>query len=226
MQKGYVSILLKSPLFAGFNGEGLQLLLDALHPVVRRFEKGEILVLAGYPVSDIGILLSGAARAFREDWEGNRSVQADLSPGGMFGDVLAGSHLVSPVTVEGIQDGEILLLPAKKILDGVAGAHEESRLLLWNLVAGISDKYFMLDRRLSLLEEKSLRKRILRFLQQEKARQKDSSTLYLSFDRAALADYLNCDRSALSRELSRMKRDGVLDYYRNSFRILDPKEGD
>ena len=226
MQKEYCTILLRSPLFAGFDEEGLRLLLDAFLPAVRKFEKGELLVLAGYPVRDIGIILSGSARAFKEDGEGNRSVQADLYPGDMFGDVLAGSHWVSPVTVEGIQEGEMLLLSAQKILDGVDGAQEESRLLLRNLVAGISDKYFVLDRRLSLLEEKSLRKRILQFLQHEKARQKDSNTLYLSFDRAALADYLNCDRSALSRELSRMKRDGILDYYRNSFRILDPKDED
>ncbi|MBQ9931007.1 MAG: Crp/Fnr family transcriptional regulator [Firmicutes bacterium] len=226
MQKEFYPILRKAPLFAGFQEEGLRRLLDAFLPAVKPFKKGDILVLSGYPVRDIAVLLSGSARAFKDDGEGRRSVHADLLPGGVFGDVLAGSHWVSPVTVEGLQDGEILLLSAKKILEGAPGAPEESRLLLRNLVAGISDKYFMLDRRLALLEEKNLRKRILLFLQQEKARQKDSNTLYLSFDRAALADYLNCDRSALCRELGRMKRDGLIDYYRNSFRLLDESSGD
>ncbi len=220
MLKEYYTILRKVPLFSGFETEGLQRLLAALGPIVSSFEKGDLLVMTGYPLRDVCVLLSGSARAFKLDGEGRRSVQADLAPGGVFGDVLAGSHWVSPVTVEATSAGKILRLSSQKILEGAEAAPEESRMLLRNLISGISDKYFALDRRLTLFEEKSLRQRILLFLQQEKSRQENKDCITLSFDRAAMADYLGCDRSALSRELSRMKAAGLIDFDKNRFQFL------
>ena len=59
------------------------------------------------------------------------------------------------------------------------------------------------------------------YLSQEAARA-GSSSFRIPFTRAQLADYLNCDRSALSRELGRMQREGLLDTYRSSFKLRDP----
>ena len=94
--------------------------------------------------------------------------------------------------------------------------------LLQNLVRTISDKYFLLSRRVDLLVMKTLRAKVCAYLLSE-AEQQGSMTFTIPFSRIQLADYLNCDRSALSRELSLMQRDGLLDTYRSSFKLLEPE---
>ena len=89
-----------------------------------------------------------------------------------------------------------------------------------NLVLTISDKYFALDRRVELLICKSLRARISLWLLDE-AHRAGSDTFTTPLTRAGLAEYLNCDRSALSRELSRMQHDGLIETWRSSFKLLD-----
>ena len=86
----------------------------------------------------------------------------------------------------------------------------------------ISDKYFLLSRRVDLLVLKSLRAKVCAYLLSE-AELHHSLTFTIPYSRLQLADYLNCDRSALSRELSQMQREGLLDTYRSSFKLMDPE---
>jgi len=88
-------------------------------------------------------------------------------------------------------------------------------------VRTISDKYFLLSRRVDLLVMKTLRAKVCAYPLSE-AEQQGSMTFTIPFSRIQLADYLNCDRSALSRELSLMQRDGLLDTYKSSFKLLEP----
>ena len=141
-------------------------------------------------------------------------------PGGVFGDVLGGSSLDSPVTVVASAPCEVLLFPYEKLLQP-DGSTARQR-LLQNLVRTISDKYFLLSHRVDLLVMKTLRAKVCAYLLSE-AEQQGSMTFTISFSRIQLADYLNCDRSALSRELSLMQRDGLLDTYRSSFKLLEPE---
>ena len=84
------------------------------------------------------------------------------------------------------------------------------------------NKYFLLSHRVDLLVMKTLRAKVCAYLLSE-AEQQGSMTFTIPFSRIQLADYLNCDRSALSRELSLMQRDGLLDTYRSSFKLLEPE---
>ena len=143
-----------------------------------------------------------------------------MGPGGVFGDVLGGSSLDSPVTVVASTPCEVLLFPYEKLLQPDGSAARQR--LLQNLVRTISDKYFLLSRRVDLLVMKTLRAKVCAYLLSE-AEQQGSMTFTIPFSRIQLADYLNCDRSALSRELSLMQRDGLLDTYRSSFKLLEPE---
>jgi CRP-like cAMP-binding protein len=93
--------------------------------------------------------------------------------------------------------------------------------VLQNLVRTISDKYLLLSRRVDLLLLKSLRAKVCAYLLSE-AEVHHSLTFTVPYSRIRLADYLNCDRSALSRELSLMQRDGLLETYKSSFKLLEP----
>ena len=218
--KNYLSLLCSTSLFNGLTAEELQTLLSQLGAVVRSYGKSEALVLAGEPSRRVGIVLNGELEAYRPGPQGTRIPITHMEPGGVFGDVLGGSSRTSPVTVVASVPCEVLLIPYEQLLlsDG-SPAHQ---LALRNLVRTISDKYFSLSRRVDLLVLKSLRAKVCAYLLSESERA-GSLTFSIPFSRIQLADYLNCDRSALSRELSQMQRDGLLDTYKSSFKLLKPE---
>lgn len=218
--KNFLPLLCSTSLFNGLTPEELQTLLAQLGAVMRSYGKGEALVLAGEPNRRVGIVLSGELEAYRPGPQGARIPITRMEPGGVFGDVLSGSSLASPVTVMASVPCEVLLISYERLLlsDG-SPAHQQT---LRNLVRTISDKYFSLSRRIDLLVLKSLRAKVCAYLLSE-AERAGSLTFSIPFSRIQLADYLNCDRSALSRELSQMQRDGLLDTYKSSFKLLEPE---
>ena len=215
----YLPLLQTTTLFAGLSAAELSTLLSRLGASVRSYGKGEALVLAGEPSRRVGIVLSGELEAYRPAPGGARIPIAQVEPGGVFGDVLGGSSLSSPVTVLAAAPCEVLLMPYEKLL--LPGADPARQRVLQNLVRTISDKYFLLSRRVDLLVLKSLRAKVCAYLLNESERA-GSLTFSIPFSRVQLADYLNCDRSALSRELSLMQKDGLLDTFKSSFKLLDP----
>ena len=218
--KNFLPLLCSTSLFNGLTPEELQTLLAQLGAVMRSYGKGEALVLAGEPNRRVGIVLSGELEAHRPGPQGARMPITHMEPGGVFGDVLGGSSLSSPVTVMASAPCEVLLMPYEKLL--LPGADPARQRVLQNLVRTISDKYFLLSRRVDLLLLKSLRAKVCAYLLSE-AEVHHSLTFTIPYSRIQLADYLNCDRSALSRELSLMQRDGLLETYRSSFKLLEPE---
>ena len=217
--ENYLPLLQSTSLFAGLEAEALRVLLGEVGAVLRTYSRGETLVLAGQPNRRVGVVLSGELEAYRPGPEGARVPITRVEPGGVFGDVLGGSSLASPVTVLAATACEVLLVPYEQLLlsDG-SPAHQR---VLQNLVPTISDKYFLLSRRVDLLLLKSLRAKVCAYLLSE-AEVHHSLTFTIPYSRIQLADYLNCDRSALSRELSLMQRDGLLETYKSSFKLLEP----
>ncbi len=221
--KPYYAVLRQTSLLRGMRDDELDTMMQCFAPRVRRYQKGEILLLAGFENREMGIVLEGEISAFKNTPDGGNVVITHMGPGGLFGDVLSGSSERSPVSVMAQTDCLALWLPYQKIIRPCAKLHATHLQLLQNLVLTISNKYFALDRRVELLICKSLRARIAIWLL-DQAEHAKSDTFAVSLTRAGLAEYLNCDRSALSRELSRMQKDGLLETYRGSFKLLD-KDG-
>ena len=216
--ENYLPLLQSTSLFAGISAGELRPLLSELGACIRSYGRGEALVQAGAPSRRVGVVLTGSIEAYRPAPGGARIPITHMGPGGVFGDVLGGSSLDSPVTVVASAPCEVLLFPYEKLLQPDGSAARQR--LLQNLVRTISDKYFALDRRVELLICKSLRTRISLWLLEE-AHRAGSDTFTTPLTRAGLAEYLNCDRSALSRELSRMQHDGLIETWRSSFKLLD-----
>lgn len=214
------ALLGKTALFCGIEDAAMEELFACLDPVCRSYGTGEILLAAGSTATSVGVVLEGSIEAFRPGAEGIRIPIAHMGPGGVFADVLGGSSLTSPVTVTAQTPCRVVYFPYRGIL-GQTGktcaAHER---LLQNLVRSISDKYFSLSHRVELLVMKSLRARISAYLLAEAARQ-SGEMFAIPHSRSRLAEYLNCDRSALSRELSRMQAEGLLETYKSSFKLKD-----
>ncbi|MDD4851493.1 MAG: Crp/Fnr family transcriptional regulator [Gemmiger sp.] len=218
----YYPLLRNTPLLHAMRDDELDRMMTCFAPRVRRYHKGEFLLLAGYENREVGIVLEGQITAVKNTPDGASVAITQMGPGGLFGDVLSGSREKSPVSVLAESACMAVYLPYNKIVHPCANLHESHCQLLQNLIATISGKYFALDRRVELLICKSLRTRISIWLLDE-AERAGSDTFAVSLTRAGLAEYLNCDRSALSRELGRMQREGLLETFRGSFKLLDPE---
>ncbi len=216
------SILETAPLFAGIDAQTLDALLPTLSPTEQCFHHGDIILRAGQQSNRIGILLQGTLHASRLAPDGTTLPLQPMMEGSVFGDVLGGASVASPVTIEAIDDCTVLWLPYDALLHPQAPQSEAHGILLQNLLRSISDKYFDLAQRLDLLMLKSLRAKVSAYLLAQAAAA-GSNTFRIPFTRAKLAIYLNCERSALCRELGRMQQEGLLETYQKSFKLLRPE---
>ncbi len=214
-----IGILKTSPLFAGFSPRELQTLLPLLGAKTRRFQKGETLLMQGFRAAHVGVVLAGRITAAKTSAAGGEVVVARMKAGGVFGDVLAAGDVKSPVGITAATACTVLLLPKAALFR--AGEHAALRLrFLENLGRTVSEKYFQLDRRLALLMLPRLRPRIATWLLDEADRRCQTAFTH-GMTRAELARHLGCERSALSREISRMAADGLIACTRRGFVLCD-----
>ena len=211
-------------LFDGVAEEERNALLDCLNARVKHFRKGDSL-LREQEVSDwLGIILTGTVEASKLDMAGRRLIISRPGRGSVFGDVLSlHPEQRSPVTVTALESVSALLIPAANLLEPCVKRCASHERLLHNLLKSVSEKYFELHDRIFCITRPTMREKIMSFLENMTETNKTgcrNRIFSIPYDRAALADYLNADRSALSRELSAMKRDGLIDYHKNTFRLL------
>ena len=214
-------VLLSASLFRGLAPEEVILFMKEARCRTEGFPRGAILISQGDGVSAAGVLLAGKIKAYRLDRQGEEHLQSVLGPGSMFGDMLmATDNGKSPVTVEVTEEARVLFVPFESIMAAPGEFGDQLRV---NLLHELSARYWALNRKVRYLSERSLRGRIALFLL-DAARDQGGPTFTLPMTREAMASLLGVNRSALSRELSRMEKDGLLAVYRGSFRLLD-REG-
>ncbi len=198
------------PLFAGMSEKSIEEQMTALRGQKASVPKGSVLIREGERTERCGILLSGHLQGQQINEDGGLSVVTTLSPGMMFGEILIFSDRPAPVTLTAVSDCRVLWL-------GPVDLSRTDPNLMKNLLFIIGKEYWALHQKIRYCSIVSLRKRIYAYLSdREKSPQKEFT---VPFDRNGMAAYLNADRSALSRELSRMKNEGILEYRKNRFRL-------
>jgi CRP-like cAMP-binding protein len=217
------AVVTKNPLFEGITD--IENLLKCVNAEISSKQKGEILLYEQESTTKLGVLLEGEVRATRLDPTGRQLVLAHHTSGSIYGDVLSLSpSQKSPVTVTAFTDVKVLLLPFSGIIKRCEKDCERHNRLLQNLLGVVAGKYFTLFGRLECIMRPTLREKIMCYLE-ECVRIHNAKTFNIPFDRSALAEYLGCDRSALSRELSAMKKEGIIGFYKNTFSVTEDSAG-
>lgn len=220
MNQQQKKVLYGCGLFAGISQEQVDAMLGCLNARQEHFGKNTVVWNMGDTVHACALVLSGGLRAESVNASGEHLLMANHRAGALVGDVLMatpGSR--SPVYVAASEDSELLFLPFHRIMNGCADCCACHARLRENLVSEIAMKFWAQRQRTLYLSAKSLRQRIAMRLYDE-YRRTGSMTFSLGGTREDLADFLGANRSALSREIGRMKEDGILDYYKDTFRIL------
>ena len=219
----YGPVLARCPLFRGMGAEDLPALLDCLGAAPRRVEKGETILAAGDPATHLGVVLAGRVQVSRLTAEGQRIVMGELGPGQLFAESFACARAETlPVTAVAAAGGAVLLLDSRRLAAPCSAACAFHARLISNLLSVLADKNLFLAGKVEHLAGRTIRERLLSYLEELSART-GREAVTVPFDRQALADYLCVDRSALSRTIGLLRREGVLEAERNRF-VLKRKE--
>lgn len=210
-------------LFFGIEGEAFDSLLHCLSVEIKDYSRGESLIVQGQQVISAGLVVEGKVCAVKMDYDGRESISALVGEGELFGEILmSAGGFKSPVWVLATSPCKICYISLRKIVSGCnknCSSHEQLRL---NFLEIISKKFWEQNRRLTYLSIKNLRPKLLAYFSDRISDVSGSLEFTVSFTREQMAAYLGAERSALCRELSRMKNEGLISYQKKYFSILKP----
>ena len=217
----YETTLLASSLFYGFDEKELEEYLSLAPVIIKTYKKNDFIALAGDDMEGIGVMLEGSALLTRENVMGQRNIMTDLSVSDMFGEALLFSKKpLWPATIVAKKPCKIMFIPLDTFMATLPRCHQCQTKLLSNLLEDLSEKTLTLTRKVHYLTLKGMRERIFAYLTDMYMRQK-SATLRIPHTRQEMADILNVSRTALSRELSRLDKEGIISISGKSITIND-----
>ena len=195
-------------------------LLGCIGGYVKNFRKGAYISFEEDNIKNIGIVLSGTIHIVKEDIWVSKTIISRLAEGELFGEtfVCANNHNAS-VSFFVAENAEILFLPFYRVITTCSHSCGFHQCMVENMVVVLADKNRLLMEKIEVVSEKSLREKILSYLSLE-AQKHDSKYFEIPLGRVEMADYLCIDRSALTRELNNMKKDGLLDFDKNTFHLF------
>ena len=205
------------PLFRGMTTEEISAAAEALHAREQSAPKGAVLFHAGSGTRQMGLVLSGSVTIESNDMWGNRTILSHVGVGQCFAEtyaLLPGEPMLVDVTAN--EPCRILLLQ----IQGLPGRRESwAGKLLANLLMISVQNNLHLSWRSFHTAPKTIRGRVQSYLNAVSL-QTGSRTFDVPFDRQQLADYLNVERTALSKELGKMQKEGLLTVRKNRFCLL------
>lgn len=218
--KEIMPILQQCPLFDGIAPENLSGMLGCLRSRMMPMKKGQTLLREGDSAESVGIVLSGAVQILREDYFGNRSIMGHIGPTQLFGEsyAFAGTKTL-PVSVVADSDGSVLLIDSCRISSCCANVCEFHNRMIENMLRLVATHNLMLHQKIYITSKRSTREKLMAYLLSQ-AKQHGSNRFTIPFDRQALADYLEVDRSGLSAEIGKLRKEGVLESEKNTFTLL------
>ena len=214
-----IHLLAGTRLFQGIREHEIEAMLTCFSAEERTYGKDSYIYRAGDVTGRLGVVMEGAVNIIKDDVWGNRKIIENIGGGQIFGETYAclkGEPLM--VDVQASERSRILFMDVNRILTTCSSSCDFHNRLIRSLMYVLAGKNLMLTKKMDIITPKSLRERVMVYLSQESVKQ-GCRTVTVPFNRQQMADYLSVDRSALSAELSRMQRDGVISYEKNRFTI-------
>lgn len=215
-----ITILKSCMLFADLSDADLPGMLHCLSADIRFYKKSCAVILEDDPVHSVGIVLSGAVQVIHEDYLGNKHILAELLPSEIFAETFVCAGIKkSPVTVMSVTECRIMFVDYRKILSVCTSACGFHTKLVENMLKLIANKNILLNQKIEFISKRTTREKLLSYFAVQ-MRKAGSTRFTISFSRHELSDFLCVDRSAMSRELSRLRDDGILRFHGNDIEML------
>lgn len=209
------------PLFDEIEATEVSKIINAC--TLKKYQKGECIAREGENCSAFGIVATGEVVVLKENAHGESQILAKLFSGKTFGEMLVYSSIQKwPATVWAAEDSQIYFMDLSRMFRGQAEFPDCYGKLLRNFLRELSDKALNLNKKLEYLSLKKMRGRLAKYLLEQAKKQGKQVGDYfeIPLNRNELADFLSVARTSMSRELSKMKAEGLIDFHKNQFRIF------
>lgn len=218
--KEFQSILESCPLFDGIRTEDLAAMMGCIGGKTASVAKGQPVYREGDPATHVGMVLSGAVQLVREDYYGNRSIVAHIGPGELFGETYACAGIAAlPISIVADEDSVVLLMDCRRITTTCSSACAFHNRIIFNLLRLVATKNLVYDQKIQVTSKRTTREKLMAYLLNQ-AKLQGSNSFAIPYDRQELADYLEVDRSGLSVEISKLRKEKVLESDKCNFKLL------
>ena len=216
----YISLMKNTDMFTGIDENEIPIVLKCLNAYIKRFMKNEYIFRSGEYVHSIGMVLSGQILIEREDFWGKRIIIQEITPGYVFGESYAClAKLPADITAVASMESEIIFFNLEHLLNTyTCGCRFHAR-IIQNLLGIMARKNINLYKKIDYMSKKTIREKLLAYLYAEYLKTGNAS-FSIPFNRQELADYLSVDRSALSHEISKLQKEGVIRSSKKKFLII------
>ncbi len=213
-------------LFSGVTEKETQEMMKCLGAEEKKYPKDYIIYHMGQKVHRMGLLQKGGVNIVRTDVWGNENIIGHIQPGEVFAETYA-CNPDEPMMADVITtlESEVLFLDVGRVIKTCPSSCRHHERLIRNLLITMSSKNLNLSRKINHITPKTIRERLLSYLSWEAVKQ-GGMEIDIPFSRQQLADFLSVDRSALSSELSKMQKEGLLTYRKNHFVLLEVRVDD
>jgi len=206
------------PIFAGIDKKDFPRALELLNCNEKILKKNETIFHSGSVTETLGFIISGRVQIENTDFWGNKTIIDNLGEGNVFGETYALTGKPLMVDVVAVEESKIMFFYPKKLFN--FKDEKIAFVIIRNFLNISINKNLRLSSRIFHTNSKTIRGRLLSYFSSCASPSAPNAEFDIPFDRQQLSDYLQVDRSALSSELSKMKADGLIDYWKNHFRLL------
>ena len=195
-------------------------MLGCLGAKVINVRKNESIFQEGTTAKFLGIILSGAVQMVQDDFYGNRTIVTQIEENRIFGESFACSGVSSlPVSFIASKDCEIMLIDCGRITNTCCNACEFHKQVIFNLLQLVAKKNLDFHQKIEITSKRTTREKLMAYLLSV-AKQTGSNSFSIPYARQGLADYLGVERSAMSAEISKLRKEGIIECQKNQFTIL------
>lgn len=215
----YFDIMMQSQLFQNVSISDLEFFMKCMKPKIKFHKKDEIIYMPGCFLSDIILVVKGCVKIQRDEAFGIKNLMELITPGKCFG--MAYNRLNRPLNISVITTAPstILYFDGQRIHELCYKSCTCHQLIIQNLISIYADKIMMLSNKVHYMQMKTIRSKLSLYLLNACDEQNHTFTIHLN--KTLLSEYLAISRPAMVTELSKMKKDGIIDYDRNCYKILN-----
>lgn len=214
-----IKTIKENQLFDDINEQDIQKILKCSNAVVESFQENQVVFEKDDTIKKMGIVIEGEFNLVSQKYNGTRVIVTTLEKNDLFGEALIFSSVnKSPYDLVSSGDSKALIIPYSIFINmcaEVCGFHKQ---LINNMLTILSDKIIMLNSKMNILNAETLKGRIAVYLLTLHKKTK-TLTFNMPMNRQQLAEFLNVTRPSLSRELSNMQKDNIIEIYRSSVKI-------
>lgn len=217
--------MFESKLFSGLSTKECNQFIDYTKPSKKTLKKDEVLCYEGTIVDTFGILITGRLKGAKYRYDGTLDLIDIYTVNELVNlDTVCTSTRLSPMQISAMEDSELLLFDYR-LIEEMDPKYESLNTIHANIREILANENIKKLYKIDVLYKKSLRDRIMVFLRLMEMRL-ESSAFHIRMDREQFAQYLGVNRSALSHELSLMRKEGIIDFKKDFFKVLIPKAQD